>query len=155
MNKKWLKRIQITSMATIIKSYQQLESIVNDKIRIAVENVSRHLTEELKSYIQEDFYRRYQPKFYERTYRFLNSPKYDILSNTSAKIFVDTDIMHYLCGEQGITGEDIAWLASKGYHGTTDIFREGYFWEDFLAYANSNVHHLLKTELRKQGLQVK
>lgn len=142
-------------MATVIKTTIQLEQAMSIKIHAAIEIVSRRMTEELKSYIREDFYNRYSPKFYDRTYSFLNSPKYNLLSDTSSIIFVDTDVMHYLCGEYGITGEDIAWLASKGYHGTTDIFREGYFWEDFLEWANRNVPNLLRTELKKQGLMVK
>lgn len=138
-----------------VKTYTTLVNEINKRTTIAIENVAKRLTEELKSYIREDFYARYKPKFYDRTYSFLNSPKYNLLSDSSAEIFVDTDVMHYLCGEYGITGDDIAWLASRGYHGSTDIFREGYFWEDFLEYANKNVGHLLKSELKKQGLDVK
>lgn len=142
-------------MATVIKTYAQLEQIINSKVKIAVENVAKLMTEELKSYIREDFYNRYSPKFYDRTYSFLNSPTFNMLSDTSAEVFVDTDVMHYLVGEYGVTGDDIAWLASRGYHGTTDIFREGYFWEDFLEWANKNVPSLLKREMKKQGLNVK
>lgn len=134
-------------MATVIKTTVQLKQIINTKIHIAIEIVSRIMTEELKSYIGEDFYN----KFYDRTYSFLNSPKYNLLSDTSSIIFVDTDVMHYLCGEYGITGEDIAWLVFRGYHGTTDIFREGYFWEDYLEWSNKNVPNLLRTELKNKG----
>jgi len=132
----------------------QLKEVIESKIALAVEDVAKQMTEELKSYIQEDFYNQYSPQFYDRTYSFLNSGTYEMLSNDSAEIFVNTDVMHYLCEDYGISGEDIAVMGSLGYHGTYDIFREGYYWQDFLDWANKNVSKLIKSALISQGLEI-
>lgn len=138
-------------MLTLITTNIQLEQVIDSAIEKAISNVAKRMTEELKSYIREDFYNQYKPRFYNRTYSFLHSPKFNLLGSNAAEIFVDTDVMHYL----GVSGEYVAWLAARGYHGTTSIFRNGYYWEDFLNWANKNVPHLLKTELKKQGLDVR
>lgn len=139
-------------MASLITTHVQLEHVINSAIEKAISNVAKRMTEELKSYIREDFYNQYEPLFYDRTYSFLNSPKFNLIGSNAAEIFVDTDVMHYYLG---MSGEYVAWLAARGYHGTTAIFRDGYYWEDFLSWANKNVPHLLKTELRRQGLDVR
>lgn len=141
-------------MAETITTTVQLQEVIESKIALAVEDVAKQMTEELKSYIQEDFYNQYSPKFYDRTYSFLNSGTYRMLSNDSAEIFVNTDVMHYLCEDYGISGEDIAVMGSLGYHGSYDIFREGYYWQDFLDWANQNVSKLIKSALISQGLEI-
>jgi len=80
-----------------------------------------------------------------------DAPTYEMLSKNMAKIFLDTDTMSY----RDISGEDVANMASLGFHGNIDIFRQGFYWTDFITWANNNVPSLLKKELIKQGLTVK
>ena len=134
-----------------------LENYIESACEIAVKNVAERMVEELQSYIREDFYNQYKPRFYTRTYQLLKSPKYNMLSSNSAEIFIDMDVIHYLIGDPqyDYNESDIVKLASLGYHGTTDIYRPGMFWEDFIDWCNKNVSQLLKSELKKQGLIIK
>lgn len=138
---------------TVVDIQKHLESACT----IAIENVAKRMVEELESYIKEDFYNQYKPKLYDRTYQLLKSPKYNMLTTRSAEVFIDMDVIHYLIGDPQYSGDerDIVKLATLGYHGTTDIYREGMFWEDFNNWCNQNIPHLLKTELQKQGVPVK
>jgi len=132
----------------------QMENFIQSACEKAIENVAKRATEELESYIQEDFYRQYSPRYYDRTYQLLKSPKFNLLGKNTAKVFIDTDAMHYLAGEDGFTGEDSAYYASLGWHGSPNIVRDGRYWEDFIEWANKNIPVLMKQELKKQGLNV-
>lgn len=144
-------------MAKIFKTTIELQNYMENVCKIAITHVSERMVEELKSYIREDFYNQYKPKFYTRTYELLNSPKYNMLNSNSSEIFIDMDVIHYLVGnpQYDTTEEDIVKMASLGYHGSIDIFKPGMFWEDFLDWCNTNVTVLLKTALQKQGLTIK
>lgn len=132
------------------RSYSQIVKYLDEKTEIALQNVAARLTEKLEEFVKEDFYNMYSPKYYSRTYSLLKSRKYEMLGKNTAKVFIDTDAMHYL----GISGEDVATLASYGFHGSVDIFRPGYYWTDFVAYCDDNVIPMLKEELRKQNIPV-
>lgn len=134
----------------IITNINFLDDYLQKACNIAIENVSKIVRNKLQEFILEDFYNTYSPLFYSRTNAFLKSPKYNLLGNTTAEIFVDTDIMHYL----DITGEDVANLASFGFHGNIDIFKEGFYWSDVIKWCNDNVPKLIKKELRKQGINL-
>nr|WP_024835403.1 hypothetical protein [Clostridium sp. 12(A)] len=125
-----------------------LDDYLQEACDVAIEKVAKIVRDKLEEFILEDFYNTYSPLFYARTYAFLKSPKYSILGNTTAEVFIDTDVMQYL----GISGEDVANLASFGFHGSIEIFREGFYWSDFINWCNENVPRLLKIELKKQGI---
>lgn len=139
-------------MAKTFTTMVEFQKLLEPLIEKAIQNVAQRMTEELESYIREDFYNAYKPKFYDRTYMLLKSPKFNMNDFNSATIFIDTDAMHYLGGEYGITGEDVAYWSSLGFHGNQDIITEGHYWEDFMSWCNSNVIPLLKQELKKQGV---
>jgi len=142
-------------MAKTFTSLIGLENFVESACKTAVEKVAQRCKEELRSYVREDFYNQYAPKYYDRTYSFLFSATYKMLSGQSASVFIDTGVMNYLGQPSGITGDYVAKMASLGFHGSPEIFREGYFWEDFMKWAEMNIPHLMKAELKKQGLTVK
>lgn len=131
---------------TMVGLHNYLESVCE----VAIEHVSKVVRDKLEEFIEEDFYNMYRPIFYTRTYSFLKSPKYNMLNKNTSEIFIDTDVMHYL----GISGDDVANMASYGFHGTIDIFRPGFYWTDFITWADKNIPLMLKNELIKQGLQV-
>lgn len=138
-------------MATkIITSLNFLDDYIQSASNAAIENVAKMVRDKLEEFINEDFYDTYSPLFYSRTYSFLKSPKYNLLGNSLAEVFVDTDVMHYL----GISGEDVANLASYGFHGSIDIFRPGFYWSDFIKWCNESIPRLMKVELKKQGINV-
>ena len=144
-------------MAKVFTSIVDINNYVENACAIALEAVAKRMTEELESYIREDFYNQYRPRIYDRTYQLLKSPKYNMLNSKSAEIFIDIDSIHYLIDDPNYSYDktDIVKLASMGYHGTTNIFRPGMFWEDFIDWCNKNVPHLMKTEFKKQGIHVK
>lgn len=144
-------------MAKTFKTVIELKKHMELACHKAIENVAKRVVEELESYIREDFYNQYKPRFYDRTYQLLKSPKYNMLNPKSAEIFIDMDSIHYLIDDPQYKYDktDIVRLASLGYHGATDIFRPGMFWDDFIEWCNKNVSHLMKQELKKQGIPVK
>lgn len=131
-------------------STDELEKYIKKCMSIAMRNTADILTRKLVDYIEEDFYNLYSPRVYERSYQFKDSPKFQMLSSTIAEIFVDTDSMNY----EDATGDYVAKLAARGFHGNELIFREGYYWEDFLKYCYENSRNIYMLELRKQGLNV-
>lgn len=110
-------------MAKTFTTMVGLQNYLESACEKAIQNVATRMVEELQSYIKEDFYNQYKPKFYTRTYELLKSPKYNMLNSNSAEIFIDMDVIHYLIGDPQYDYDesDIVKLASLGYHGTIDI----------------------------------
>lgn len=127
-----------------------LDKYIKGCMATASKNTAAILKEKLKEFIDTDFYLLYKPEVYQRTYQFKNSPEIDMVSGLIADIFVNTDAMNY----EENTGDYVAQLAAKGYHGSTAIFREGYFWKDFIEFAEKNTLDIYKSELQKLGLDV-
>ena len=145
-------------MAKIFKSVIDVNNYIESACEKAIKSVAERMTEELESYIREDFYNQYSPRFYKRSYQLLKSPKYNMLDPKSAEIFIDIDSIDYLIGaneKYDYSEEDIVKLASLGFHGTINIFKPGMFWEDFIDWCNNNVPYLMKFELKKYGITVK
>lgn len=138
-------------MSRTFTSNIQIQNFLESACEKAVQETAKIVRDKLEEFINEDFYSTYKPLFYDRTYMFLKSPKFNLLDSKTAEVFIDTDVMHYL----GISGEDVANLASYGFHGSIDIFRPGFYWTDFINWCDENVRRLIKENLKKQGLQVK
>ncbi|WP_024347377.1 hypothetical protein [Lacrimispora indolis] len=138
-------------MTRTFTSNIQIQNFLESACEKAVQETAKIVRDKLEQFINEDFYSTYKPLFYDRTYMFLKSPKFNLLDSKTAEVFIDTDVMHYL----GISGEDVANLASYGFHGSIDIFRPGFYWTDFINWCDENVRRLIKENLKKQGLQVK
>ena len=144
-------------MAKVFKTVIDVNNYIESACEKAIKNVAERMTNELESYIREDFYNQYKPRFYDRTYQLLKSHKYNMINSRSAEVFVDMNAIHYLIDDPAYDYDktDIVELASLGYHGTIDIFRPGMFWEDFVEWCNKNVPNLMKQELKRQGIPVK
>ena len=127
-----------------------LDKYIKKCMAVALKNTATTLKDKLIEFIDADFYLLYKPKIYQRTDQFKNSPEIDMVSDLIADIFINTKSMDY----KDATGDYVAQLATKGYHGSTAIFREGYFWQDFIEYAEKNTLQIYKSELQKQGLDV-
>lgn len=146
-----------------VKSFTKLEKAVNIRIGSAVQNVAKIMCEKLKECIQEEYYDKYRPLIYNRTYKFLNSAVYDMLNGNTASIGIGDAYMDYLYPANYMlqdgsvwhwTGEDQTYMASSGFHGSAYIQRNGYYWKTFESWCDKNVVKLLKNELRKQGLHI-
>ena len=135
----------------IVRSYTALVNELNNRVSIAIENVAKEMVNQLRAYLIEDFYNMYDPQEYKRTYQLQDAPTYEMLSKNMAQIFIDMDSMRY----RDATGREVTTLASLGFHGNLNIFRPGFFWADFLNWADENVPRFLKEELKRQGLIVK
>ena len=133
-----------------LNNSKDLEKYIKLCMKNALECTGEKLRKKLMEFIDQDFYQKYKPKEYIRSYQLKNSPEFISLSNDLIEIFIDTDSMNYKEAE----GDWVAQLAAKGYHGGYAIFREGYYWEDFLDYVHSNIIDIYKSELKKQGLSV-
>lgn len=144
-------------MAKVFKTIIDVNNYIESACEKAIEIVAERMTNELESYIREDFYNQYRPRFYDRTYQLLKSPKYNMINSRSAEVFVDMNAIHYLIDDPAYNYDktDIVKLASLGYHGTIDIFRPGMFWEDFVEWCNKNVPNLMKSALKSQGVPVR
>ena len=129
---------------------RDLERYIKKCMETALKNTANELTDKLIEFIDIDFYQKYDPIKYSRTDQLRDSPKFQMLSNAMVEIFIDTDSMNY----KSASGDFVAQLASRGFHGNEYIFREGYFWEDFLEYCYKNTLRIYKNELRKLGLNV-
>ena len=151
-------------MATVIKNLNDLKKQVENACNKAVENAANILLKKLQEYIDEDYYKLYYPERYIRTKEFYRSAIANMIGKSTATVGIDELYMSYqypakytyLDGTAGHwTGEDQVYMADASYHGNFNIYRDGHFWKDFENYANENAIDILKTELRKQGLNVK
>ena len=85
-------------MTKVFKSTIDVNNYIEKACEKAIKAVAERMTEELKSYIHEDFYNQYKPKFYRRSEQLLHSPRYNVLDPKSAEIFIDIDSIDYLIG---------------------------------------------------------
>ena len=135
-----------------VKTYTALVNELNIRVGKAIENVAKKMVEQLRYYLIEDFYNLYDPVYYKRTNQLRDdAPSYEMLSKNMAKIFIDGNKLKY----RDSTGYEVASMASLGFHGNINIFRPGFYWTDFVNWADKNVPNLLKEELLKQGINTK
>lgn len=96
-----------------------------------VEMIGEDVKMLIKAYMEECFYGRYSPKFYQRTFQLLNSVTTSEVRETAngyeITVFLDIDSIHY--NDDGYE-EEIVWLASQGFHGSGSIYEQGEFWNE-------------------------
>lgn len=141
-------------MATI-KTYTALVNELNNRVTLSVQNVAKIVCDKLWECIDEQYYNDpgFYPNIYKRTETFLNSVTYEMIGKNSARIGIDTAGMHY---KNGFSARQVVDWAKESMHGapmyqtTTEDF-----WSVFIEWADENVPQLLKSELKKNGLNVK
>ena len=140
----------------IFKSIDQLETYIKSLISTALKNISQKLSEDLKEIINKEYYDKYpSPKLYQRTYQFLKSATSSEVSMVgnmvSVNIYVDYESLKY----KEIDGYTVVNLASQGYHGSSGIYREGFFWKTFKEnYSEETIKQMIIGELKKSGLKI-
>ena len=137
-------------MVKQITSIDKLEKILNRAIECAIKNLTITVRDKLKEFIDRSYYQKYSPKIYDRTRQFASSAAYKMLNQNSSIVYVNTANMSY----EDATGKYVAELANFGVHGNWSIQRPGRYWDEFEEWLNNNFDDLVKTELRKQGLDI-
>ena len=137
-------------MGNTFTSFIQFEKMIQPLITEAVEKAASKMCDRLQYFIGDEYYLKYIPMVYKRSYQFLESATTNLLSPTSAEIGMDDTLMNY----DDWDGETQLYMADGGFHGSVDIFREGYFWKDYIKWCNDNAIDILEEELRKQGLNI-
>jgi len=131
----------------ILTTQYMVDKYIESVCAEAIKHAMQRYTAELRKYINVDYYKQYEPIWYDRTEQFLKSAVYTLLSPTEAEVGMDYSMMDYGAYWDGETQVE---FASRGYHGTTTIQTEGRFWDDFVDWMNKNAIEILRFELEKQ-----
>ncbi|WP_342759394.1 hypothetical protein [Kineothrix sedimenti] len=139
-------------MAKVFRTTIDLQKYMEKACEKAIENACNRLLGTLQEFIDSEYYDKYEPEYYRRTYQFWKSATTKMLNKTSGEIFMDENAMNYGAYWDG---ETQLYMADAGYHGSAYIYEDGHFFKRFVEYCEENALKILKEELRKQGLNVK
>ena len=139
-------------MANVFRTNVELQKYMEKACEKAVESACNRLLGTLQELIDSEYYDKYEPDYYRRTYQFWRSATMKMLNKTSGEIFMDADSMNYGAYWDG---ETQLYMADAGYHGSAYIYEDGHFFKRFIEYCEDNASIILKDELIKQGLNVK
>ena len=159
-------------MGTVyIKNQEQLRKVLQSYVASALEKTQKEIYDIIQESIN-DYYKEYTPKYYDRTYKFLNSlvkPKVEIKGDTiecEVKIDEEYSRYHYPGSDfeydYPATGRDVASWANRdvsdaGNHGyTVDAGRDIGFWDEGIQTLGGEIGiiRMLVYNLEKRGLKV-
>lgn len=129
----------------------ELKNYAEPACERAVTNTCNRLLGTLQQLIMSEYYDKFVPDKYVRTYQFYESAMMKMLSHCTGEIFMNEHSMDY---GNFWNGECQLQFASRGYHGSTEYYTEGRFWNSFIDFCNQNALSILKEELHKQGLTI-
>ena len=138
-------------MNKIFNNDINLKKAIEDICAVAIKDTCNTLLEILKDLIISEFYNEYNPKYYERTYQFYDSAITKMLNSCLGIIMMDESTMTYDGEWNGIKQLK---MAAEGFHGGYNIQTDGRYWDEFIEYCENNVFVLLKTNLKKYGLNI-
>lgn len=107
-------------------------------LQAAINEVSADVEILINDFIEE-WYRSYEPKYYKRTYHFLNSctrVEARVKGNeVIASVLIDTN---YTYPDNGDTLADVAMWANEGFHGnpSRQIYTKNEFWNNAIKALN-------------------
>lgn len=104
-------------------TFEELEMEINKHIERTLQSTVETLTDEFTDTIQRDIYDRYTPKFYNRTYEILETPKCQVKGN-KAVIYLDENDIHTIDNH------------------THALFKDGITVDDFLHALDGQYNHL-------------
>lgn len=104
-------------------TFEELEVEINKHIEQTLQSTAETLTDDFVDTIQRDVYDRYSPRFYNRTYETLSTPKYQVEGN-EAVIYLDENEIHTIDNH------------------THTLFKDGITVDDFLHALDGNYNHL-------------
>lgn len=163
---------------TTIKSFAELEKVLNKKILSSVKTVGNDGVKKLKESVQENVYNAYTPKYYKRTGDLKRSVSKDVTQSgtlTSLRIFHNVGMMRQLAPTsnyrmgthhssiQNYSPQEYAYFVPTVIEDGTSgkIFGEGAFTRPrryFSAFANklkAEFGEKLRTELIRNGLTIR
>ena len=138
-----------------VRTYSALVNEINKRVEKAIKIVAEEVCKKLHECINEQYYNDpgFYPNVYQRTEAFLNSAAYEMLGGNSARVGIDTSSMHY---KNGFSARQVVDWAKESMHGSSLYQTDTEdFWSVFIEWADDNVPLLLRSELKKQGLNVK
>lgn len=128
-----------------------LKKEINRRIDLAVEDTIQELKEILKNTVNEYFYSQYTPKYYNRTWKLLNSCAYKMLGEGVGSVYLDRTGKY----SNGNLLSEVQESAAKGYHGLdTGIQTEGRFWKKFEELIYDEGLDILEKHLISQGFEL-
>lgn len=139
-------------MAKVFKTTVELQNYMDKLCSKAVESACNRLLGTLQELIDSEYYDKYEPDFYHRTYQFWRSATMKMLSNNCGQVFMDASAMNY--GDYW-DGETQLYMADAGFHGSAYIYEDGHFFKKFVEFCEDNAVNILREELAKVGIQTK
>lgn len=118
-------------------TFEELEIEINKHIERTLQSTAETLTDEFTDTIQRDIYDRYSPKFYNRTYETLETPKCQVKGN-EAVIYLDENDIHTIDNhthalfKDGITVDDFLHALDRQYNHLDAV-------DDFKDYVDKNL----------------
>ena len=82
-------------MANVFRTNVELQKYMEKACEKAVESACNRLLGTLQELIDSEYYDKYEPDYYRRTYQFWRSATMKMLNKTSGEIFMDADSMNY------------------------------------------------------------
>ena len=104
-------------------TFEELEIEINKQIEQTLQSTAETLADDFVDTIQRDIYDRYSPRFYNRTYETLATPKCQVKGN-EAVIYLDENEIHTI---------------DNHIHA---LFKDGISVDDFLHALDGNYNHL-------------
>lgn len=104
-------------------TFEELEIEINKHIEQTLQSTAETLADDFVDTIQRDIYDRYSPRFYNRTYETLATPKCQAKGN-EAVIYLDENEIHTIDNH------------------THALFKDGITVDDFLHALDGNYNHL-------------
>ena len=109
----------------------------------------------IKAYMEEVFYGMYNPIYYNRTFQLLNSVTTTKVRETAngyeIEVYLDINGIDYELEDT----EYIVWLSSKGFHGSSNIYTTGEFWNDAMTELKGGyLQRKFGEYLKEKGLKV-
>lgn len=104
-------------------TFEELEIEINKQIEQTLQSTAETLADDFVDTIQRDIYDRYSPRFYNRTYETLATPKCQAKGN-EAVIYLDENEIHTIDNH------------------THALFKDGISVDDFLHALDGNYNHL-------------
>lgn len=146
-------------MATVIKSMSDLTKILESRIQQALKMTQQEIFKVIQQHIT-DYYHEYNPRMYQRTWKFLDSLIKTNIVNTngtiSCTVEIDKDYLPYRY-KGGATGLEVANYANQYSHGGVYDDDFGQFWDDAMAELGlePGIKYLMKKNLKKCGVPIK
>lgn len=136
----------------VFKTTVELQNYTDKLCNEAVENACNRLLGTLQQLIDSEYYDKYEPDFYKRTYQFWHSATMKMLNNNCGQVFMDADAMNYGAYWDG---ETQLYMADAGFHGSAYIYEDGHFFKKFVMFCEDNAVSILREELFKVGIKTK